>query len=445
MEKRCDKGMSLIIVVFAMMLFGILGWTLAMMQSADFQQNERNLDTERALFLANAGAQWALKELSQNTIWRTDVSHGYAGGFAQHTLSGGQYRVVCRDPQGTEQGNVVIVATGYIPAVLNYRALREVKITVVLGNFSNALQAHTLFNWSAMHTGSNINGHIQANSYEADGDGIYNEIGVDYSDVVPVLPPDGTGDTRVVAAEPYPLIDMPAYEAAAGSRVWNLASTATVAAIGPGTRVRVSSNIFTTPASQWENVTIMRNMTTGTWDNQNWRVITRRISDNTVELESNVAWTVGDQIKIVKRFAENHNDERLWYIKGDVLFDLRNQDVRFRNTGVAAEGDIIVKGNRRIDFDNNPSRYANLATQNGNIISTDTPTGGNDTSRRANRRFGNAIYTQNGDIIFNYLDGLLLTGNNVTLDGQIRLTYRTRARRLTGFAWGASEIKWKEQ
>ena len=445
MKKHPIKGFTLIIVVFAMMLFGILGWTLALMQSADFQQNERNLDSERALFLADSGAQWALKELSLSLSWRTDSAHGYSNGYAQHDLAAGQYRVICRDPQGTEQGSAVIESTGYVPFQLNYNAMRSVKLTVTAGGFNNVLQAHTYFNWSAIHAGSTIDGQIQSPSYEGDGDSIHNEPGVDYSDN-PLLPPGGpVNNSRIVAAEPYPLINMVYFQAAAGARVWDLARVSTIAAIGPGTRIRVSGNIFTTPATQWENVTAIRNVTRGTWDNQNWRVITQRISDNTVGLESAVTWAVGDQVKVVKLFAENHNSENLWYIKGDVLFDLRTKDISFKNTVAVIEGDIVIKGTSGISFDGKPDIYPSLATQTGNILSTDTPGGTSESNIRMKRQFGNFVYTQTGNVNFNYMDGSALMGNNVILDGQVRFKYDKKNVLLVGVGGGISEIKWNEQ
>lgn len=456
-----NKGVSLIIVIFAMMLFSVLGWTLAVMQSTDFEANLRNLDSERALGLAEAGAQWGLRQLSQDSGWRTDPTNpdddcNDSDDWITHTLNFGQYRVCCRNPQVSELCDAVIETEGYIPQYTDYRAMRQVKLTVILGSFDKVLQAHSLFNWSAVNAGtSSFAGDIQAAYYERDNDGTYNEAGVDYSNVAPRLPPDGTGDDRLVDAEPYPSINMAYYQTQAGSNVWDLARTATIEAILGGNRIRVSDNIFTLPASQWETVTVMRNLSAGTWDNQNWRVITSRINNTIVALESSVTWSEGDQIRVVRRYRSDVSNENLWYIKGDVLFDLRDRqawelpsvqgDIRFRRTSVVAEGDIVIKGGNKITFDQRPYEYPNLGTQNGNVLSTDTPNGPSDAAKRGQRSFDGFIYTQNGNIYFNYIDAVALMGNNVTLSGSIRLRYDNDLKNLTGFIWGLSDIKWQEQ
>ena len=138
---RADKGVTLIIVVFAMMVLGVLGWTLSNMQATDFQINAGgNLDSERALYLAEAGAQYALTQLSLNGCWRTggdcaSVDNDCTDNpdwLSAHTVSPGQYRICCRQPVlGVEDGDAVIVSRGYVPqAVEPYRAMRQIKIEV---------------------------------------------------------------------------------------------------------------------------------------------------------------------------------------------------------------------------------------------------------------------------------------------------------------------------
>src|SRR3989338_6830734 len=68
---RANSGVTLIIVVFAMMLLGVLGWTLARMQATDFESNLRTFEPENALNLAEAGAQWGLNRLATYSTCRT--------------------------------------------------------------------------------------------------------------------------------------------------------------------------------------------------------------------------------------------------------------------------------------------------------------------------------------------------------------------------------------
>lgn len=133
MSKFTDKnGVALVIVVFAMMVFGVLIWTQTSMQSSDFEVNLRNLDSERALYLAESGVQWAASRLKQDIGWRTDSNHGYPSGYAQHNITPGQYNVICRDPQGLENGSAVIESTGYVPIQNQYRGSRVAKLIITL-------------------------------------------------------------------------------------------------------------------------------------------------------------------------------------------------------------------------------------------------------------------------------------------------------------------------
>ena len=66
------KGISLIILVFAMMVLAVLGWSLAVLQSGDFEVSVRQNDSEQALYLAESGINWALEQLSEDASWRTD-------------------------------------------------------------------------------------------------------------------------------------------------------------------------------------------------------------------------------------------------------------------------------------------------------------------------------------------------------------------------------------
>lgn len=125
------SGFTLIILIFAIMVFAILGWTLSSMQSGSFQANLAALESENALYAAEAAAQWALQEISQNLNWRTSPAFGYASGYAQHQLNSfGEYQLICRNPQAGETGKAVILATGFIPSLVNYRGVRTIKLII---------------------------------------------------------------------------------------------------------------------------------------------------------------------------------------------------------------------------------------------------------------------------------------------------------------------------
>ena len=557
-----EKGVALIIVIFAMMLFAILGWTLANLQSGDFEINLRNLDSERALGLAEAGTQWALGQLSASSCFRTggdcnsvDSDCNDTGDWltTPHSLNPGQYNICCRNPTISEITNAVIEARGYIPGQANYRARREVKLLVTLGSFSKVLQAKNLFDWSAMHSDSRINGDIQALYYERDGDGTYNEVGVDYDPPpTPVLPPDGTGDDRTIASQPYPTINMAYFENEAknisysppGDNIWVPALTAKIlvvdSTVDGGTRTQLDLNTAIFSGSSNWNAQALRNITMGAWQSGSWKEIYSIIDSDTVKLEGVVTWKEGERITLVprifsistdipnrtytmtfdcalawsvneavrnfsrgswnfvdwgiirsistgasstsltirvddsvdlnnsanlwlvndwlgevKRYRDNVNNQDLWYIMADVIFDLRDQqswesggingNIAFSRTSLVAEGDITIKGPNQISFSERPLIYPNLATKNGNLSSPDEPDGGSDSAKRQSREFRNIVYTENGSLFFNYLDGKAAYGNNVTFDGQVSLDYDNDLTSQPGFAWGLSNRIWKEQ
>lgn len=164
---RKNSGIVLIVVIFTMMLFSILIITVVNMQSKDFDTNLRTFDSERALFIAESGAQWALNQLNQDLNWRTDSAHGYENGYAEHILGAGQYEVICREPSHSENGNAVIISTGYVPRKNNYKGKRVLKLLVTTGlGFNYAVYAGQ----SVTLTGAKID------SYNS-SDGPYNQFG----------------------------------------------------------------------------------------------------------------------------------------------------------------------------------------------------------------------------------------------------------------------------
>jgi hypothetical protein len=446
------KGVSLIIVIFAMMLLAVLGWSLAVLQSTDFESSLRQVDSERALYLAESGAQWGLRQLKDDFSCSTAIWGSSNPRSVLHGLSFGQYRLICTceeagNPPGCNTATqITLISTGYIPLESNFRSQRQIELVVDQGAFAAAGSVRNLFDWSGILAGSDIDGDLRAGHFNGDGDGTYDELCEDYgeeADCGSQLPP-GDG-LRTQGTTTIPPINMSDFEANA-SQIWDLGRESTIEAILPNNRIRVADNIFTPPASQWANVTAARNLDIAGWpDTDTWRIITQRVNNQIVELESNAGWSVGERIRIVKLFSGNNNNQGLWYIKGDVVIDARTDNARFKKTSLVAEGDIAIKGSERLSMDAyvEPSvlrTFPNLATENGNIYSPDSPDAGSN-----GRRFRGLIYTENGDVLFNYINGTAIMGDNVTLEGLVELNYAPKYIDDDGFLGALSVINWREK
>lgn len=504
------KGVTLIIVVFAMMLFGVLGWTLARMQATDFESNLRTFEPDNALNLAEAGSQYALNILSQNSCMRTVSGAINLNGCSSnnsnrdmdcadltnadwltipHSLSPGQYNLCVRDPCTTctpaENGDVVIVSRGYIPSQSGSRTMRQVKLEVDIGSLTNALQTQVadanddtigLFDWSQVITDITpephtiqIDGKIEAGHYNGDGDVNYDEAGLgqDYKSQPPPILPDDRQDpeteTRTFTAT-YPAIDMLYFYNASTNR-WPPAGRniiTTVDTSSNNNRLEVNSSGFFTGMTNYA----VRNLTQVGWNDvaPDWAVITSTQNIGPcincraiLNKDINNNWD-GDTIKLVKYFYQDGSSQR-WYIgrkiitandndKADTLIYLAN-DITLSNFSIVTEGDTVIKGanNRiRMRFTGNPPvRYPELATQDGNIISLDTPSGANENSRRDQRRFEGLIYSQNGLVTFDYLRGTMVYGNKVTFNGTIRVDYSSGNISSGGFIFEPSTLIWKEE
>ena len=71
--------------------------------------------------------------------------------------------------------------------------------------------------------------------------------------------------------------------------------------------------------------------------------------------------------------------------------------------------------------------------------------GDSENTLRSRRRFEGLIYSQNGEVSFNYLDGTLIYGNQVTLDGTVRIRYQSNRVSSSGFIFKPSTLTWKEE
>jgi len=484
-----NKGVSLIIVIFAMMLFGVLGWTLAVMLTTDFDANLRSLDSERALYTAEAGAQWVLQQVNLDPAFRTDSAHGYASGYAEHTLpsgsASGQYRVTCLDGTGADAGKIVIIATGYLPTQASYRAMREVKLSFVAGGgLTKAVGCNGTFNWSAARAAHTvqIDADILAAYYNGDGNGTPNQLNFDYG-ASPLLPA-GSG-TRTIG-NGGTTIPMQWYHDNAdcewpnpGTRV--ITSTADTTSTGNRLRVTGPSGFFTGMLGEAVRNVDHPALADGSWADADWAVITVVNSDLDVTLDKTIGDTWdGHRIKLARRYSaaapvppapESGRNEsggagsginyigatishNMGYVV-DTVIDVRTAALSWEDVKIICEGDIFIKGSRSLLDEISRSggspgnRHPPLATQNGNIICLDA-------TSADDRTMSGLIFSQTGTVNWNYIQpqtqaswlrGTMIYGQNIILDGDITLAW-LRALvppDVAQFGSSAGSLTWQEQ
>ncbi|MFH0790601.1 MAG: hypothetical protein V2A64_03120 [Candidatus Omnitrophota bacterium] len=400
------KGFALIIVIFAMMVFAVLGWTLAIMQSTDFEVNLRNLDSEQALELAEAGVQYALQRLSLDSNWRVTTGTDCADSidWLQHNFASGQYAICCRNPAIGEVGNAVIETRGYIPnSGPNYRAMRQVKLEVSLGSLTNAVMTQAsdplqpdrgLLNWWPARQDDSIciEGTVSAGHYNGDGNAVYDQLGSDYDPLpAPILPDDcvGLANSERIFTGSFPSIDLQWFydNTPAGNR-WP--SPPTRQLIAPLTAVtEAGGRLETSVVGFFTGMTgqAVRLGAANWYDSDaNWRRITAVLDsgrDARVTPAVGAGWQPGvSTIKLMRRFA-GAPGSGLWYTGGqiaggtdaDLLIDARtvaeggtnNTNLTLSNTYLMTEGTILIKGTKRLrmNFTGGGTRYPNLATENG--------------------------------------------------------------------------------
>lgn len=542
-KTQIRKSMVLIVVIFLMLIFAVLGTTLLDMQSGDFELSLSTLDSERALSLAESGGEWALKKLSGDITWRTT---GAPSDNLPHSLAYGEYNVVCYD-HPTEADKIVISSIGFIPSqsdceitTTNCRAKRQTELTVALGTLGKPIQITHLFDWSptAGHY-INIDGDIGVIDKPDDLTDGYEGNGVlPHSEAADLAVP-GSGEREIMPEGLYPQIDMDYFESHA-SNIWSPPRTAKITnithAAGKSTltldtsifsnptgqwndevirniskgnswsaiqnvlandRVRlaaqvdwvigerisiipfvsnvvcvpanhtcditVSCKIFTNPFPGWYKGAILKNLTSGGWNYQEWGII-KKISngpgnsqvirielDNSVDLTNPLnRWSAGDRVGIARRFYANMVWKGIRYVTGDAFIDLRiKNSLLFQRTYIIAEGDIGLRGDKAISTTPglHGSRYPSLATKQGDIFCPDTPSGGSDSSKRLKHKFGGIIYSEKGDIDFNYLTALAVLGVDVTLRGSIKLDNPRFVNQPStqGFEFSSSTITWQEE
>lgn len=499
-KQEANKGISLIIAVFAIMLFSVLGWTLVKIQSTDFESNVStgNLNSERALNLAEAGAEWTLQRLSLNGGFRTDTTNGYPLGYAQHSISPGQYRVSCLDGTGDDFGLVIITSNGYIPSASSYNTTRQVRLKIQVGSLTKAVMTQAadpdnqnvgLFDWSLANAGHTvtINGDISAGHYSGDGDANPDEANQDYG-TAPMLPPGAAGSKRDFTAT-YPAIDMKWFHDNA-TTVW------------PASNIDIDNTISST-ANGDVNTSCIRTDDSGFFNNMNSQAI-RLSAANLDDLDNqdnwrrivglnngpgpnaccpgppdarcarvrprvSAAWSDEASIKLMRRFGSGATGASgdIWYIGRqrdggqtmETIIDVNAGDLSLDNRYIISEGNIYIKGQNSLSMGLTGSiattRYPRLATQNGGIVSPDTPSAATEAAKAGQRVISGLIYSELGEIKLHYLRppgggtvayrGNLVYGKRATLDGRIIINYLPGLVSTNGFTFVPATKSWDEE
>ncbi|HRZ14933.1 MAG TPA: hypothetical protein P5110_05410 [Candidatus Omnitrophota bacterium] len=297
---RSERGVSLIVVIFVIMLLGVMGWALMSMQSVDFEMSWRNLDSERALDVAESGLQEALNRISTGSAeFNNDTK------VLNRTLESGQY-VVTRT---TVNSNISVLSTGYVPAQANYRAMRQLGMLITSARLDKVVQAHNRFNWTDISGSSSFNGTIQAAWYNGDDVLPDNQ---QSSDITPI-PRTGSSPAPVIGATPYPRIDMAGYqqEAASSGTVWTPPRTGVISSktdLGTGKTqlVFTPADMFKSPHAQFEGQAL-RNISRGHWDASYAALapVTSNVGNQRADVDTIRVngWQVGDRVMLIPAIA----------------------------------------------------------------------------------------------------------------------------------------------
>jgi hypothetical protein len=161
-------------------------------------------------------------------------------------------------------------------------------------------------------------------------------------------------------------------------------------------------------------------------------------------------WQVNDWVSEVKGFSGSTNNE-VWFIRGDMLYNLRGGGANCNQSSFTAEGDIGLMGEGGINIkahvqnSSNPT-LPNLASKNGSIYSDSfyVP---------LTRVFQGIVYTYNGDVTFDSINGTSVFGYNVTFSGFVNLNFNCPISLFRwdkyvsgeGFYEGQSSFSWSEE
>ncbi len=382
--KLQKKSITLIIVIFLMLVFSVMGTTLLIMQSGDFEFNLRNFELEKALYIAESGIEWAMREVADNfdCDFDGDGKDIYSG-TVLHNLGNNQYRVDCACSDNQCSSSITLISSGFMSQESNYRTMRIVEVDITKGAFTNVLTGGDLFDWhntKVQPAGSNydvdIDGNLQSPRFEGRDSDTQTYPDEETSDDDLAIPGDGS---RTIDSTSLPSIDMAYFEdyAVTGGKVYS------------------------------GNKTFDKN--------------------------------------------DNLNNKGVYYVKGDVTIDLTSGNVNLNHTSIIAEGDITIIGDNSlaakayVDMSKHET-FPNLATKNGDITFVHVPAGSTDKKKRDARKFDGLIFSKNGDVDINYINGIAVMGKNIILRGSIDLQYNDKYVDTAGFIQGTlSVIRWQEK
>ncbi|MFA5100130.1 MAG: hypothetical protein WC547_04520, partial [Candidatus Omnitrophota bacterium] len=268
MSRKVSGGFVLILVIFIMMVLGILGWTLSVMQVSHLGSSARNLQDKQALYLAESGAYWGLYD--RITRGETTSADNICSGedWVNHTLAPGQYSVCTRLPLDTEEADVVVESIGYVPSIAAYESQRQVTVLASVGSFTRTIMAKGIFDWTSARD-SYVRGNMVAAFYSGDGDSNYNEQGIDVaSGVRNPLPAGNRNALREIGSGLFPEINMSIYEQDSNAIILPMGRASTITDIvdeGLTTRITVSDpNFFPDNEDPWSDKAL-RNISAGAW------------------------------------------------------------------------------------------------------------------------------------------------------------------------------------
>ena len=107
---KLKRAQALIIAIFVMMALSLIAWTVVNFSTADLNVGARLVESERALYVAQAGASWAIDQANTNASWC--ASSAQCRGSASCKIGFGEYIVSCANSGNT----ATIVSTGYVPS-----------------------------------------------------------------------------------------------------------------------------------------------------------------------------------------------------------------------------------------------------------------------------------------------------------------------------------------
>lgn len=134
-QLRKETGAAMIIAIGALFLMTVLGASLMLVTTNEYQAIIHDRESTKAYFLAEAGIEKALKEINSD--------QNYSGIASPANLADGQYEISVTSAANPNQK--VLTSTGYYPDKSSYKAKRVIRAILFVDidqvSFSYAMQA----------------------------------------------------------------------------------------------------------------------------------------------------------------------------------------------------------------------------------------------------------------------------------------------------------------